>query len=266
MHINDYLDAAREQKLNNRLTRGLKQRIYMLGSYLDYDSIKKFQNPIHYQNTKNKDNTTTYHNKTSCNQCSDDSLTEIVKNQNSAQLQSLNQLNLVPCKDCATVVIDWLLEIHGSTGNTYKIKANMNKITCTCIDFNRTKNCCKHILYVFFKVLDNMVDLNFDYDKFNLSSGDLKFVYYKLSEKFVEEQKRFNEPVETTEDRYSKTDNCPVCYDFLGEEPLSMCAKYCKNAFHTSCINLWIGRSDKCPMCRNKLTAVPIVIKDNDNN
>mmetsp|Transcript_7342 Transcript_7342/g.6422 ORF Transcript_7342/g.6422 Transcript_7342/m.6422 type:complete len:83 (+) Transcript_7342:629-877(+) len=75
-------------------------------------------------------------------------------------------------------------------------------------------------------------------------------------------KKRFNEPEEISEDRYSKTDNCPVCYDFLGEEALSMCAKHCKNVFHTDCIKLWIGRSDLCPMCRNKLIIKPIIIKD----
>jgi len=35
MHINDYLEEARIEKINNRLTRGLKQRIYLLNSYYD---------------------------------------------------------------------------------------------------------------------------------------------------------------------------------------------------------------------------------------
>jgi len=73
-----------------------------------------------------------------------------------------------------------------------------------------------------------------------------------------------SKPEYVNNENVTKKDNCSICYDYLGDEVLSMCYKQCKNVFHTDCIKLWMGRSSTCPMCRKELVLKVAVISNGE--
>lgn len=58
--------------------------------------------------------------------------------------------------------------LAGSTGNVYKV--SLDKVpSCTCPDFEKTQDCCKHIVFILLKVVGLDIDSEFLYQKAFLS-------------------------------------------------------------------------------------------------
>jgi hypothetical protein len=56
--------------------------------------------------------------------------------------------------------------------------------------------------------------------------------------------------------KMEQEDECAICGELLGNG-YSVCVnKSCQHGFHCDCINGWLQRSDKCPMCNTKFTSV----------
>ncbi|TVU26730.1 hypothetical protein EJB05_29289, partial [Eragrostis curvula] len=46
---------------------------------------------------------------------------------------------------------------------------------------------------------------------------------------------------------------CAICLDEEFEEGQELSVMPCSHAFHTQCINAWLGQSNMCPLCRHAL-------------
>ncbi len=124
---------------------------------------------------------------------------------------------------------------------------------CTCPDFTSRHRTCKHIYFVLYRVL------------YRISDRLLKKLNYGDFEEPTRKKKAKKTRLEV-EDTY-----CCICYeDFEKGEidklieidpeqsnttsDLDYC-EHCNHVFHTSCLNIWINRSNhkNCPLCRKSL-------------
>lgn len=51
---------------------------------------------------------------------------------------------------------------------------------------------------------------------------------------------------------------CPICHEALPKEgEAGADALRCKHVFHNACLDLWLARSNTCPMCKAEARALP---------
>lgn len=130
------------------------------------------------------------------------------------------------------------IRISGLT-NSYRIRLDRRRQrhTCTCPDFTKRREMCKHLAYVYLRVC-------------------------KLSRREVVRAQGFplvcDLSVRCTSSRPSELTEteCPICFDSFGVgdgesryRPFAQC-QFCKKPFHEDCIQVWKRVHNTCPMCR----------------
>jgi len=149
--------------------------------------------------------------------------------------------------------------VLGSTGNVYTVVISTSP-KCDCPD---TSPVCKHIIFVMCRVLGVHRDsyligqtfipaedlpILFDQER-GPCSADLqadKMVLDALSEGTSFSKGPRRKPARAD-------DECPICYEPLGNEMLVWCESTCGNNMHDSCMTKWMSQahgSAKCPLCR----------------
>ena len=165
--------------------------------------------------------------------------------------------------------------VLGSTGNVYTVQ--IGKIpSCNCPDCTRG-HLCKHILFVFLRVLRVPSHSPIIYQKALLQS-ELKEIFAKTSEatnavKVREEvaaayKKAFsgeNTSGEVTqgESMTADVDNeCPICFEGVvgTKEALERCST-CRKAIHKECLLKWLARTPSCCFCRAPWTVEDVMTK-----
>ncbi|KAG8881468.1 hypothetical protein FRB98_004307 [Tulasnella sp. 332] len=156
-------------------------------------------------------------------------------------------------------------KVLGSTGNVYTVSIGILP-SCNCPDGTRG-NHCKHIMFVYLKVLGVPVDSHTWYQKALLPSelaeifasapkNPTTVVSERLREQYAHatgtpSPKKGKEPEEATNSKNRKVledgDDCPVCYESMQdaeEAKLDFC-ETCKNAIHKECFgqceSLFVG-------------------------
>jgi hypothetical protein len=165
------------------------------------------------------------------------------------------------------------LTVLGSTGNVYEVTLG-HVPSCTCPDYQRKQDLCKHILFVSLKVLGLSVDNPLVYQK-ALVTEELDDVFWQLENrrtggvvdanqqvKAAVAQMRGQEVPESPSPIQRKQlddDNrdCPICFDQMeGPEGTVYCRSTCGTNFHADCIRRWLGQHHQsrgeqtCPACR----------------
>lgn len=168
-----------------------------------------------------------------------------------------------------------LFMIKGSSNSVHKVILN-STITCSCIDYKKRKQPCKHVYFVLFRILQaNMEDVN----RFILSSNEFNIEYLdKLYKDFLVKNQRNNPSIlkpnlrkkykQLIQDRKEQKqdinalvrkyrrplgEDCSICYETIVKENNIMTCQFCWNNFHTVCINHWKRTGyDTCPLCRQK--------------
>lgn len=159
----------------------------------------------------------------------------------------------------------------GSTGNVYDVKIAQIP-SCTCPDYEKG-NLCKHIFFVYLKVLKldqsrdtvyyqrALLESELDYifneqksaDKRNLELTGImanEKVIKKLKE--IKEGKEFD-PMEQKE--IGSDEECLVCFELMKKEAVTFC-KVCGNNIHQDCWSFWSKKKKKegkvpdCIFCR----------------
>ncbi|KAG9004086.1 hypothetical protein FRB94_002677 [Tulasnella sp. JGI-2019a] len=167
-------------------------------------------------------------------------------------------------------------KVLGSTGNVYTVAIDTLP-SCNCPDGSRG-NHCKHIMFVFLKVLGVSRDSNAWYQKALLTS-ELAEIFAAApknpttvaSERLREHYAQVTGTSSPTKGKGAESeetstkkrkvledgDDCPVCYDSMedvAEEKLEFC-ETCQNAIHKECFGQWRatnrGKDLTCVWCRS---------------
>ncbi|KIM36473.1 hypothetical protein M413DRAFT_31701 [Hebeloma cylindrosporum] len=163
--------------------------------------------------------------------------------------------------------------VLGSTGNVYTVTID-HKPRCNCPD-NVKGNHCKHVLFIFLKVLQVSQESGFWYQKALLTS-ELQQIFAEaplapnslahnhVRDAYARATGKATAP--TAPDAASSgnkripgpDDDCPICYDGMhgaSETSLVFCEE-CGNALHKECFGQWqrtaanSGKSLTCVWCR----------------
>ena len=168
-------------------------------------------------------------------------------------------------------------DVCGSKGNVYKVLVDRN-VGCTCMDFKLRRQVCKHLLFVYIKVLRLPSHLPV-YANIRLSEGQVQQVFDEALNDPVahalanpELRDAWKKAVGYTSDGESgpseapvgkrlipdEGDVCGVCYEDLepgSVEGLEFCLESCGRPIHTDCLETWFktrGFARTCIWCRAK--------------
>lgn len=185
-------------------------------------------------------------------------------------------------------------DVSGSTGNVYKVTVSRH-VNCSCMDFSLRRNVCKHLLFVYLKVLRLPGNLPV-YSSVRLSEEQVAEVFSEALKNPVAEVMARPElrkawetavgyqpdpsdangdgPVTPEGRRLIPTegDVCGVCYEDLepgSTEGLEFCLKSCGRPIHTDCLQTWFntrGYDRTCIWCRAKWHEPDPAYKDPDAN
>ncbi|KAJ6611934.1 hypothetical protein B0H10DRAFT_1808509 [Mycena sp. CBHHK59/15] len=159
-------------------------------------------------------------------------------------------------------------QVLGSTGNVYTVTIQ-HKPSCDCPDA-RKGNHCKHILFIYLKVLQVTYASGLWYQKALLTSELVKIfeeaplapnalAHPRIREAYARATGKLTGP-STPEASPKKRipgedDDCPICYDKMhgvAEGSLTFCQE-CGNAVHGECFSQWRQTSAKTG---SKLTCI----------
>jgi len=172
-------------------------------------------------------------------------------------------------------------KVLGSTGNVYTVI--IDKLpSCDCPDAKKG-NHCKHILFIFLKVLSVSLESTFYYQKALLSSelqtifanapiapnslmnNHVRVAYARATGGEKEGEEIESKAKETEQDQRrvpQEGDDCPICYEDMHEadiKTLTFCVE-CGNALHNECFTQWAKTKQPvtCVYCRATWTATGV--------
>jgi hypothetical protein len=171
--------------------------------------------------------------------------------------------------------------VLGSVGNVYTVVVN-ELPSCTCPDFGKG-NLCKHILFVFLKVLRVPSNSSVIYQK-GLLKSELREIFSRaprdptqmrtvmasteVQKKYMEVtgQKVEIETAPSVEKKPVDGEDCPICYEEMSSKDATVwCEVACGKSMHKQCFQTWAdtkkrtGEEVTCVYCRSawKTTAAP---------
>jgi hypothetical protein len=168
-------------------------------------------------------------------------------------------------------------DVLGSTGNVYEVEISRIP-SCTCPD-SAKGNLCKHILFVYLRVLKCQPRSTIIIQKALLqeelatilasrptissdvrASKDVMRVYSNSiqgSQNVVDLVDIVGEANEEQTEKEDSADNvnpegeCPICFESMEtKESLDRC-QTCRNYIHLDCLRRWLGQSKTCVYCRS---------------
>ncbi len=152
-------------------------------------------------------------------------------------------------------------KIEGSTGTIYNIKFTKDYICCTCPDCQTRRKICKHIYFIFIRILKDesiLAKINslnvciFDIDKSIID----KLNFILITNRTIDKNNKNDIINEILEEN-----DCVICFEKCTKENTIDKCSCCKNYFHSKCIEVWLKNSYKkdCPLCRK-------IWNNNDDN
>ncbi|KAH7916076.1 hypothetical protein BJ138DRAFT_1076281 [Hygrophoropsis aurantiaca] len=159
-------------------------------------------------------------------------------------------------------------KVLGSTGNVYTVKIDKTP-SCDCPDA-RKGNHCKHILFIYLKVLQVPQESSTWYQKALLTSElEEVFAHAPVAPNSVAQQRVRDafaratgaKPAAVPEDVAKKRkmpgpeDDCPICYENMHNAPATtlVWCETCGNGVHKECFGQWArsaGHNLTCVFCR----------------
>ncbi|GKY94718.1 hypothetical protein MPSEU_000437300 [Mayamaea pseudoterrestris] len=171
---------------------------------------------------------------------------------------------------------EMVFSVLGSTGNVYQVTLT-HIPTCTCPDFMRKQDVCKHMIFVLTKVVGLGVENRLVYQRafvtteleelFDMAKrrrvGGSVLANQRVRESFKNGASSCGGAVCGKDDSASGEPvprsllvDCPICFDRL--QTLEECTTclVCNAGFHKDCIRRWTGQqqrsgSPSCPNCRS---------------
>lgn len=183
--------------------------------------------------------------------------------------------------------------VAGSTGNIYHVTLDAIP-SCTCPDFLRKRDLCKHVFFVLLKCIGIEQDSPLLYQKAFLASerrqllrrmeqrrtggtavqapAAVRAAYRQLTgvdaTKYgIDEHENDSNDGGVQRKSLDADADCPICFDSLSTDAGNTALVYCRAAcganFHAECIQRWMvqGSHKDCPNCRQ-----PWIDPHNNNN
>lgn len=179
------------------------------------------------------------------------------------------RLFLVDIKEKSKDELEREFDVMGSTGNVYKVVIKKNS-TCKCPDFLFRKNTCKHLYFVYLKVLKAKGDFPKIFTKpqleklfFNLENiTNNLYANEQFREAYINKIK--NEAKTSSENNLGfkeqkVDDSCPICMDDFEpqSEDLDFCRYGCGKSVHKNCFKMWTKKNNgNCVFCREEWEIV----------
>ncbi|KAF9012885.1 hypothetical protein BDZ89DRAFT_963413 [Hymenopellis radicata] len=171
-----------------------------------------------------------------------------------------------------------VFSVLGSTGNIYKVTID-HLPRCDCPDFQKG-NHCKHIIFIFTKVLQVPSHSTHWYQK-ALLTEELEEVFNnaplapnalaneRVREAYARATGKTPKAASTSQSQKTRKvpgedDDCPICYESMHKQPeakLEWCEE-CGNALHKECFGQWrttqrnAGKKLTCVWCRADWVSV----------
>jgi hypothetical protein len=177
-------------------------------------------------------------------------------------------------------------DVLGSTGNVYQVEISQFP-SCTCPDAERG-NLCKHILFVYLRVLRCQSNSKIIIQK-SLLQNELALIFgprgtatssQKVSSdvqaskeimrvysnsingsqniiSLVDSESEVKNEDDTSEAPAEKAPDgeCPICFESMDtKESLNRCGT-CRNYIHSDCLRRWLTQSKTCVYCRSAWAA-----------
>lgn len=158
-------------------------------------------------------------------------------------------------------ILERKYEVMGTTGNVYTVDIK-NKPTCTCPDYIKRQNRCKHIYFVLIKIMK----VKNGEEDFNMYSDiDLERMFKNIPDitknltvapeylaKFKILKKNANG--EVTQKEINEEDDCPICLGNMYEcdEDIISCKYSCGSNIHKECFDMYNTKQHgqiKCLYC-----------------
>lgn len=146
----------------------------------------------------------------------------------------------------------WTFLVRGYSGTNYDLNFSSDALECSCPDFQKRKDTCKHVFFIFGRVLAD-VDLMVDVDS-GLAASEVFSPMLCFSERL---ERRIDHRLERLRSSgcsavVNGDDDCVVCFEPI-KAPEWVCVQCRKPAMHTRCAREWFkycGRTPSCPLCR----------------
>ena len=138
--------------------------------------------------------------------------------------------------------------IMGNSGRTYTVTIS-HRPKCTCPDFIRRANRCKHIFFVLIRIMNvsNFQDKTYSEEELEEMFENIP----QVAKNLIYQGELPSQPEEVNQ-KFDKGDICPICLDPLenGKE-LDYCKYSCGKTIHKKCFSMWEkSKGGICVFCR----------------
>jgi hypothetical protein len=141
--------------------------------------------------------------------------------------------------------------------------------TCGCVDFQMRQLACKHVQFVWYRVLNIPPDTSTNRtpsDPFfdSIAAVKERLHSHHVGQQYVLSNADFKDMAETSEAAKKEVvvvaqrpyvgEKCPICIDeFTADSLVYFCENKCGNSVHQSCYEACVAFSTRCPYCRTDM-------------
>jgi len=156
--------------------------------------------------------------------------------------------------------------IIGSTGKSYTVTIGCSHNMCSCPDYTARRMRCKHIIFVFCRVLNQKLEnirSTYTIDELATLVASIRDVNYInqltqiLLQTSLEEKQTSIKLSSTSESKIiplpiDEDTPCSICYEDMHQSTELILYCQCRNNFHKVCYERWCKAKNKsCPLCRH---------------
>lgn len=152
-----------------------------------------------------------------------------------------------------------IFNVMGSTGeNVYQVEIGQD-IECNCPDHVQRGNICKHMLYIWIRVLSYEAD-DIVLDMDDETRAEIRMKMQNIPQRVyapivANNERNLGESRKKVERKSIQGCECPICFeDLQSNEKLEYCDYGCGNGIHSDCMAKWAKtqKNTTCVFCRTK--------------
>eukprot|EP01114_Cavostelium_apophysatum_P016948 TRINITY_DN4923_c0_g2_i2.p1 TRINITY_DN4923_c0_g2~~TRINITY_DN4923_c0_g2_i2.p1 ORF type:complete len:226 (-),score=35.08 TRINITY_DN4923_c0_g2_i2:72-749(-) len=149
--------------------------------------------------------------------------------------------------------LEQVFEVFGTTGNIYKVEISQTP-SCNCIDYKKGNHYCKHLFFVFLKVLKVSQDAPQIYQH-RLLPDEVRAILANAPKGISPEVMAHQDVIDALKDDVRKPiqGECPICFREMKDAEIIVWCRRCGHNIHADCFAKW---EDKTRQRKEKVTCV----------